>query len=209
MLLISRYPGDHYRRSGDCARGGALPPGNSGVFRSGAPRCRVRGARLPGCAQRLGDYPDFIVLGTGIGIAQTISNDLMISSVPPRKAGAASAISETSYETGTVLGTVIIGGMLTAVYRANVVCTPTAWMRLSPTTPTKPSEVPCRRQPCGWRAGEPAALLRIRCLRLGVVLSSAFSAVLMGVMAVISYFMIRKAPREMEAQNTNQRTNPA
>ena len=32
----------------------------------------------------------------------------------------------------------------------------------------------------------------------GVVLSSAFSAVLMGVMAVISYLMIRKAPREMK-----------
>ena len=45
----------------------------------------------------------------------------MLSSVPPRKAGAASAISETSYEMGAVLGTVIIGGMLTAVYRANVV----------------------------------------------------------------------------------------
>ena len=32
----------------------------------------------------------------------------------------------------------------------------------------------------------------------GVVLSSAFSAVLMAVMAVISYLMIRKAPREMK-----------
>ena len=62
------------------ARGGALPPGAGGVFRSGAPRCRVRGARLPGCAQRLGIILIFIVLGTGIGIVQTISNDLMLSS---------------------------------------------------------------------------------------------------------------------------------
>src|SRR5690606_22831946 len=40
----------------------------------------------------------FAVLGAGIGAAETLSNDLIVSSVPPTKAGAASAVSETAYE---------------------------------------------------------------------------------------------------------------
>lgn len=63
----------------------------------------------------------FVVLGIGIGIAETLTNDLIIASVPPHRAGAASAISETAYEIGAVLGTAVLGGILTASYRAGVV----------------------------------------------------------------------------------------
>ena len=38
----------------------------------------------------------FMFLGLSVGAAQTISNDLILSSVPANKAGAASAISETA-----------------------------------------------------------------------------------------------------------------
>ncbi|WP_333618747.1 MFS transporter [Dietzia sp.] len=62
----------------------------------------------------------FVVLGVGIGAAETLSNDVILSSVPAPKSGAASAISETAYETGAVLGTAILGSVLTAVYRASV-----------------------------------------------------------------------------------------
>ena len=40
--------------------------------------------------------------------------------VPPAKAGAASAISETAYELGAVLGTAVLGSILGAAYRAGV-----------------------------------------------------------------------------------------
>jgi len=40
--------------------------------------------------------------------------------VPPAKAGAASAVSETAYELGAVIGTAGLGTMFTAFYRANV-----------------------------------------------------------------------------------------
>lgn len=63
----------------------------------------------------------FISLGIGIGAAETVSNDLVLSSAPPAKAGAASAVSETAYELGAVLGTTVLGGILTALYRANLV----------------------------------------------------------------------------------------
>ena len=63
----------------------------------------------------------FVLLGLGIGAAETISNDVILSSVPADKAGAASAISETAYELGAVLGTAVLGGILTAAYSAQVV----------------------------------------------------------------------------------------
>ncbi len=42
----------------------------------------------------------FGLLGIGIGAAETVSNELILSSAPSAKAGAASAVSETAYEVG-------------------------------------------------------------------------------------------------------------
>jgi DHA2 family multidrug resistance protein-like MFS transporter len=61
-----------------------------------------------------------VLLGIGIGMAETVSNELALSSAPAAKAGAASAISETAYEIGAVLGTTILGGILTAMYRSHL-----------------------------------------------------------------------------------------
>lgn len=62
----------------------------------------------------------FAVLGAGIGAAETLSNDLIVSSVPAEKAGAASAVSETAYEMGAVLGTAVLGSILTASYSSHL-----------------------------------------------------------------------------------------
>ncbi|WP_371744681.1 MFS transporter [Georgenia sp. TF02-10] len=63
----------------------------------------------------------FAVLGAGAGLAETLTNDQITTAVPPQKAGAASAISETAYELGTTLGVALLGSVLNAAYRANVV----------------------------------------------------------------------------------------
>ncbi|MCP2636627.1 MFS transporter [Microbacterium sp. HD4P20] len=63
----------------------------------------------------------FVALGIGIGAAETVSNELVLASAPPAKAGAASAVSETAYELGAVLGTTVLGGILAALYRAQLV----------------------------------------------------------------------------------------
>jgi DHA2 family multidrug resistance protein-like MFS transporter len=63
----------------------------------------------------------FCVLGAGIGAAETLSNDLILSTVPAEKAGAASGVSETAYELGAVLGTAVLGSILTAYYRASII----------------------------------------------------------------------------------------
>jgi DHA2 family multidrug resistance protein-like MFS transporter len=63
----------------------------------------------------------FALVGLGVGAAETISNDQIIAAVPPDRAGAASAVSETAYEVGAVLGTAVLGSMLTAIYRGSLV----------------------------------------------------------------------------------------
>ncbi|GAB3620286.1 MFS transporter [Glutamicibacter endophyticus] len=63
----------------------------------------------------------FCVLGSGVGMTETLSNDMALGAVPPSKAGAASAISETAYEVGSVLGVAVLGTILNAVYAARVV----------------------------------------------------------------------------------------
>jgi len=63
----------------------------------------------------------FVLLGIGIGAAETVSNELILAAAPPEKAGAASAVSETAYELGAVLGTTILGGIITAFYRGSLV----------------------------------------------------------------------------------------
>ncbi|GAA4763747.1 MFS transporter [Microbacterium gilvum] len=63
----------------------------------------------------------FALLGAGIGAAETVSGELILANAPVEKAGAASAVSETAYELGAVLGTSILGGILTAWYRGALV----------------------------------------------------------------------------------------
>lgn len=63
----------------------------------------------------------FVLLAVGIGFAETLTNDLILSCVPPNRAGAASAISETAYELGAVMGTAVLGSVLLAMYRSELV----------------------------------------------------------------------------------------
>lgn len=63
----------------------------------------------------------FMLVGAGVGLAETLTNDAILSAVPPHKAGAASGISETAYELGALMGTAVLGSILTAVYRSDLV----------------------------------------------------------------------------------------
>ena len=50
----------------------------------------------------------------------TLGTDLIIGAAPPARAGAASAISETSFELGGALGIAILGSIGTAIYRTRM-----------------------------------------------------------------------------------------
>lgn len=61
-----------------------------------------------------------VLVGAGIGMSETVANDAILAAAPPDRAGAASAVSETAYEVGAVLGTALLGSVLGAVYRATL-----------------------------------------------------------------------------------------
>ncbi len=61
-----------------------------------------------------------VPVGLGVGLAQTVTTDAVVSAVPPHKAGAASGISETAYELGVALGIAVLGSLLTLVYRSSL-----------------------------------------------------------------------------------------
>ncbi len=61
-----------------------------------------------------------VLVGAGIGLSETITNDAILAAAPADRAGSASAVSETAYEIGAVLGTAVLGSVLSAAYRSAV-----------------------------------------------------------------------------------------
>jgi DHA2 family multidrug resistance protein-like MFS transporter len=53
----------------------------------------------------------------GLAPIGTLTTDLVISAAPPERAGAASGISETSFEFGGALGIAVLGSLVAALYR--------------------------------------------------------------------------------------------
>jgi DHA2 family multidrug resistance protein-like MFS transporter len=58
-----------------------------------------------------------VVLTLGVAPVGTLATDLIVGIAPPERAGAASAISETSAELGGALGVAVLGSIGTVVYR--------------------------------------------------------------------------------------------
>lgn len=60
----------------------------------------------------------FLAMCAGLAPLGTLSTDLVLGSAPPERAGAASAISETSFELGGALGIAVMGSLVNALYLA-------------------------------------------------------------------------------------------
>jgi MFS transporter, DHA2 family, multidrug resistance protein len=61
-----------------------------------------------------------VVATVGIAPAWVLGTDLIVGSVPPEKAGAAAALSETSSELGVAVGVALLGAIGVAVYRGEM-----------------------------------------------------------------------------------------
>lgn len=61
-----------------------------------------------------------LVGGLGIGFAFTVNNDNVLAAVPRERAGAAAAVSETSFELGGALGIAVLGTVLNSAYSAGL-----------------------------------------------------------------------------------------
>lgn len=62
----------------------------------------------------------YAVFSLGLAPVFTLTTDLVVGTVTPERAGAASAIAETSSELGGALGIALLGSLVTAVYRADL-----------------------------------------------------------------------------------------
>ncbi|MGE0100351.1 MAG: MFS transporter [Hydrogenophaga sp.] len=60
------------------------------------------------------------LMGIGMAPVFTLGNDIVISSAPPERAGAASALSETSAELSGALGIAVFGSLATGLYRSGM-----------------------------------------------------------------------------------------
>jgi MFS transporter, DHA2 family, multidrug resistance protein len=61
-----------------------------------------------------------VVFSLALAPVDTLATDLTVGAAPPERAGAASALAETSAEFGGALGIAILGVIGTAVYRSQV-----------------------------------------------------------------------------------------
>ncbi|MBJ2121886.1 MFS transporter [Arthrobacter sp. MSA 4-2] len=133
----------------------------------------------------------FILLGIGVGASETVSNDLILSTVPPAKAGAASAVSETAYEVGSVFGTAVLGSILLASYQAHL-SLPAGLSagQVAEATETLGGAVNTAAQ---LPAGNAAALLEsaFSAFDSGVILTSGIGAVLMVLAAGLGWWSLR------------------
>jgi DHA2 family multidrug resistance protein-like MFS transporter len=61
-----------------------------------------------------------ILISLGASPVVTLATDLVVGAAPAERAGAASAISETSFELGGALGIAVLGSIASAVYRRDM-----------------------------------------------------------------------------------------
>ncbi|WP_113704429.1 MFS transporter [Nonomuraea lactucae] len=70
------------------------------------------------------NYPVMLVAmvagGVGVGFAFTVNNDNVLATAPKERAGAAAAVSETSFELGGALGIAVLGTVLNSTYGASL-----------------------------------------------------------------------------------------
>lgn len=140
-----------------------------------------------------------LVLALGVGTAETISNDLILGSVPAEKSGAAAAISETGYEVGAVLGTAVLGSILTASYQHNLRLPPGLADAAPAHSATHADETLAGAM--GLAAGLPGPLAdAVReaagsAFESGVHVTAAIGLVLMTTAAVLAAVVLRKVPK--------------
>ncbi len=61
-----------------------------------------------------------VVFSVGLTPVVTLTTDIVLTAAPPERAGAASALSETSSEFGGALGIAVMGSIVTVIYRGEI-----------------------------------------------------------------------------------------
>ena len=143
-----------------------------------------------------------LVVSLGLAPVFTATTDLVVSSAPPQRAGAASGISETGAELGGALGIAILGSIGVAVYRGQLTGTLPAGI--------PPEAAAAARDTLGGAVGVAAQLpaeLGVALLDAaqeafvrGMWLTVTLSAVLAVVVAVMATVLLWAVPATAQAE---------
>jgi DHA2 family multidrug resistance protein-like MFS transporter len=135
------------------------------------------------------------LMSGGSGVVVTLGIDMVISSAPPQKAGAAAGISETSTAFGGSLGVALLGSLWTAIYRKGMAGQPSA---LRDTIGSAVAEAARRH--------DPAVMAQAREAFLHALHTTSVAAVL--VISLTAVFAVVKIPRTLPP-NQFQTDDPA
>jgi MFS transporter, DHA2 family, multidrug resistance protein len=151
-----------------------------------------------------------LVISLGLAPVFTATTDLVVSSAPPERAGAASGISETGAELGGALGIAILGSIGVAVYRGELADT------LPAGVPSQAAAV--ARDTLGGAVGVAAQLpegLGVALLAaareaftLGLQLTAALSAAVAAAIAVLATVLLRPVPASSPQAEPGERPAP-
>lgn len=141
-------------------------------------------------------FVGMMVFCLGLAPIGALTTDLVLSAAPPERAGAASGISETSFEFGGALGIAVLGSIVAALYRANLT-------GLAATDGLTPEAVDAARSTLSGaiaasrQLAEPAAGQLIGAARAAFVtafqMTSAIAAACAVLAAMLSYALLRHA----------------
>ncbi len=144
----------------------------------------------------------FTLIYIGLGPMGVLGTDLVVGSAPPRKAGSASAMSETSAELGAALGVAALGSIGTAVYRNQVADSIPADAPLEAAEATRDSLAGAAAAADELPAGLGAELLGTarEAFTQALELTAAISAVVVIAMAIVAAVLLRRVRASSESE---------
>ncbi len=137
-----------------------------------------------------------VVFGLGLALILTVATDTVLGVVPKDRAGAASAISETATELGGAMGIAVLGSIMGALYRRDLVVPDGLPTTLGdPARETLGGAVQVAAQlPNGGALLDSAKHAFVN----GLQVTMLGSAALMVLVAVVAAFALRRLPKVME-----------
>ena len=137
----------------------------------------------------------YAIFSLGLAPVFTLATDTMVGSVPPKKAGMASGIAETSSELGGALGIALLGSLVTAIYRGRMSAEQFAGIPAESRSRPHAGHSPARPSPpqqLGGEAGEMLLATAQDAFALGFSWASSVSAALALVGALLTIRAVRR-----------------
>lgn len=138
----------------------------------------------------------------GIAPVATLATDLVIGIAPPERAGAAAAMSETSFEFGGALGIAVLGSLMTAAYQSGMAGALPAGLAVEAADRARETLGDALAVAAGLPDALASALLEVArgAFVTGFVLVSAVCAVLMLIAAIASALWLGPAKASARVQ---------